>query len=44
MPKKEFKVTPYEVSGKIDYEKLARDFGIKPMVQVSKPMKTGTSK
>ena len=25
---KEFKVTPWEVSGKIDYEKLIRDFGV----------------
>jgi len=29
--KKEFKVTPYEVKGKIDYNKLAREFGIKQM-------------
>ena len=27
----EFKVTPWEVSGKIDYEKLGKEFGIKPM-------------
>ena len=29
--KKEFKVTPYEVKGEIDYEKLIKEFGIKPM-------------
>ena len=27
--KEEFKVTPYEVTGKIDYDKLSREFGIK---------------
>lgn len=26
-----FKVTPYEVSGKVDYEKLEREFGIRPI-------------
>ncbi len=26
--KKEFKITPYEVEGDIDYEKLIRDFGV----------------
>jgi len=26
-----FKVTPWEVSGDIDYEKLSKEFGIKPM-------------
>src|SRR3989338_1316953 len=25
---KEFKVTPWEVSGKIDYDKLVREFGV----------------
>ena len=29
--KKEFKVTPYEVQGKIDYNKLSKEFGIKPL-------------
>jgi len=29
--KAEFKVTPYEVKGKIDYDKLSEEFGIKPM-------------
>ncbi len=28
MPKKEFKVTPWEVSGNVDYEKLIREFGV----------------
>jgi len=31
MEKEKFTVTPYEVSGKIDYEKLAKEFGIKPI-------------
>ena len=26
--KKEFKVTPYEVTGKVDYDKLIREFGV----------------
>jgi tryptophanyl-tRNA synthetase len=34
MKKEEFKVTPYEVKGKIDYNKLAREFGIKPMPEL----------
>lgn len=28
---KEFKITPWEISGKINYEKLVKEFGIKPM-------------
>ena len=28
MAKKESKVTPWEVSGDIDYEKLVKDFGV----------------
>ena len=28
MAKKEFKVTPWEVSGKVDYDKLVREFGV----------------
>ena len=31
MGKEEFKVTPWEVSGEIDYAKLGKEFGIKPM-------------
>ncbi|PIN93906.1 tryptophan--tRNA ligase [Candidatus Pacearchaeota archaeon CG10_big_fil_rev_8_21_14_0_10_31_24] len=31
MVKKEFKVTPWEVSGKINYEKLINEFGISPI-------------
>ncbi|GBE20198.1 MAG TPA: tryptophan--tRNA ligase [Candidatus Pacearchaeota archaeon] len=31
MKKKEFKVTPWEVSGKVNYEKLIKKFGLKPM-------------
>ena len=31
MDKKEFKVTPWEVKGDIDYNKLIREFGISPM-------------
>ncbi len=31
-----FKVTPYEVKGKIDYNKLAKEFGIKPMPSLPK--------
>jgi len=26
-----FKVTPWEVKGKIDYEKLIKEFGTKPL-------------
>ena len=29
--KEEFKVTPWEVSGDVDYEKLVKEFGIKPI-------------
>lgn len=32
--KKEFKVTPWEVSGEIDYNKLMREFGITPMKEL----------
>ena len=32
--KKEFKVTPYEVKGNIDYSKLSKEFGIKPIPQL----------
>lgn len=32
--KKEFKVTPYEVQGEIDYDKLAREFGISPLKEL----------
>ena len=28
MTKKEFKVTPYEAEGEIDYDKLIREFGV----------------
>jgi len=31
MKKRDFKVTPWEVSGKINYEKLIKEFGVKPM-------------
>ena len=34
--KEDFKVTPWEVKGNIDYEKLIREFGIKPMMKLSK--------
>jgi tryptophanyl-tRNA synthetase len=34
--KKEFKVTPWEVSGDIDYEKLAREFGISQLKDLPK--------
>ena len=30
MPKK-FTVTPWEVTGEIDYDKLIREFGVKPL-------------
>jgi len=33
---KEMKVTPWEVSGDIDYEKLIKEFGIKPMKELPK--------
>lgn len=33
---KEIKVTPWEVEGKIDYEKLIREFGIKPLSKLPK--------
>ena len=36
MKKKEMKVTPWEVSGKIDYEKLAREFGVSPLKELPK--------
>lgn len=36
MGKGEHKVTPWEVSGKVDYEKLARNFGIKPLPNLPK--------
>ena len=29
--KEEMKITPWEVSGKVDYEKIAKEFGVKPM-------------
>jgi len=32
--KKEFKVTPYEVTGKIDYSKLVKEFGLKPVLKL----------
>jgi tryptophanyl-tRNA synthetase len=32
--KKEFKVTPYEVTGDIDYDKLTREFGLTPMKEL----------
>ena len=31
MPQKEFVVTPWEVSGRVDYDRLIRDFGTKPI-------------
>jgi tryptophanyl-tRNA synthetase len=31
MAEEEFKVTPWEVSGNVDYEKLVKEFGLKPM-------------
>ncbi len=31
MNKKDFKITPWEVKGNINYEKLIKEFGIKPM-------------
>ncbi|MBI5803167.1 tryptophan--tRNA ligase [Candidatus Pacearchaeota archaeon] len=31
MEKESFKVTPWEVKGDVDYEKLVREFGVKPM-------------
>lgn len=34
--KKEAKVTPWEVSGNIDYEKLAKEFGVRPMGSLPK--------
>lgn len=36
MTNKEVKVTPWEVSGNIDYERLAKEFGIKPMPNLPK--------
>jgi len=36
MVKEDFKVTPWEVSGDINYERLAKDFGIKPMPKLPK--------
>lgn len=33
---KEATVTPWEVSGKLDYERLAREFGIKPIPKLPK--------
>ena len=33
---KEFKVTPYEVEGKIDYSRLIQEFGLKPMSKLPK--------
>ena len=31
MPEKEFVVTPWEVSGRVDYDRLIRDFGTQPI-------------
>lgn len=31
MPKKEFVVTPWEVKGEVDYERLMKEFGIQPL-------------
>jgi len=31
MPKEQFVVTPWEVSGKVDYEKLIKEFGTEPL-------------
>jgi len=36
MKKEEFKVTPYEVKGKIDYSKLIKEFGIKQITNLPK--------
>ena len=36
---KQFKVTPWEVSGKIDYARLAKEFGIKPFPPLPKIFK-----
>ncbi len=33
---KEFKVTPWEISGEIDYSKLVREFGVKPISKLPK--------
>ncbi len=33
---KEFKVTPWEVSGEINYNKLIKEFGVKPMPKLPK--------
>jgi len=35
----EFKVTPWEVSGKINYEKLVKEFGIKPLPSLPEPFR-----
>ena len=32
--KKEFKVTPYEVSGEVDYDALIKEFGLTPMKEL----------
>jgi len=32
--KKEFKVTPWEVSGEIDYDRLVKEFGVSPMKEL----------
>jgi len=34
--KEEFKVTPWEVSGKIDYGKLVKEFGVSPLNELPK--------
>ncbi|MFQ5532069.1 MAG: tryptophan--tRNA ligase, partial [Candidatus Nanoarchaeia archaeon] len=34
MPKKSFKVTPWEVLGDVDYNKLIKEFGIKPLAKL----------
>ena len=36
MKKENSKITPWEVSGKVDYEKLIREFGISPMKNLPK--------
>jgi len=36
MEKKEFKVTPWEVSGNINYEKLIKEFGLQPFHDLPK--------
>jgi tryptophanyl-tRNA synthetase len=36
MKNEKSKVTPWEVSGKIDYEKLVKEFGLKPMGKLPK--------